>query len=165
MSHLTGCVYELSHKMCVSHLTHYGYELPCMLCVWVVSQAVVDLYSAKSSYNCCWGAIYIIFLFVCVISLTGYVCVISQAVCVLSHRPCAGVISHTVWTNCLTCYVYELSCILCLSCLTGYMYESSHRLHVAMQQPKIALWLNEVYQIKGLLKLNPSQFILLESDQ
>ena len=34
-----------------------------------------------------------------------------------------------------------------------------------MQQPKIALWLNEVYQIKGLLKLNPSQFISLKSDQ
>ena len=40
-------------------------------------------------------------------------------------------------------------------------------LHIAMQQPKIALclWLNEVYQIKGLLKLNPSQFISLKSDQ
>ena len=36
---------------------------------------------------------------------------------------------------------------------------------VAMQQPKIALWLNEVSQIKGLLKLNPSQFISLKSDQ
>ncbi len=40
-------------------------------------------------------------------------------------------------------------------------------LQVAMQQPKIAqcLWLNEVYQIKGLLKLNPLQFISLKSDQ
>ena len=39
--------------------------------------------------------------------------------------------------------------------------------NVAMQQPKIAqcLWLNEVYQIKGLLKLNPLQFISLKSDQ
>ena len=38
---------------------------------------------------------------------------------------------------------------------------------LAMQQPKIALclWLNEVYQIKGLVKLNPSQFISLKSDQ
>ena len=38
---------------------------------------------------------------------------------------------------------------------------------LAMQQPKIALclWLNEVYQIKGLLKLNPLQFISLKSDQ
>ena len=36
---------------------------------------------------------------------------------------------------------------------------------IAMQQPKIALWLNEVYQIKGLLKLNPSQFISLKSVQ
>ena len=36
-----------------------------------------------------------------------------------------------------------------------------------MQQPKIALclWLNEVYQIKELVKLNPSQFISLKSDQ
>ena len=41
------------------------------------------------------------------------------------------------------------------------------RIVVAMQQPKIAqcLWLNEVYQIKGLLKLNPLQFISLKSDQ
>ena len=41
------------------------------------------------------------------------------------------------------------------------------RIVLAMQQPKIALclWLNEVYQIKELVKLNPSQFISLKSDQ
>ena len=38
-------------------------------------------------------------------------------------------------------------------------------LSLAMQQPKIALWLNEVYQVKELVKLNPSQFISLKSDQ
>ena len=40
-------------------------------------------------------------------------------------------------------------------------------LWLAMQQPNIALclWLTEVYQIKGLLKLNPLQFISLKSDQ
>ena len=44
---------------------------------------------------------------------------------------------------------------------------NSGALLVAMQQPKIALclWLNEVYQIKGLLKLNPLQFTSLKSDQ
>ena len=105
MSRLTRCVWVVSHIMCMSYLACYVYEL-----------------SHK--------------LFVCVVSLTGYVCVISQAMCVSSHRLCAGVVLHAVWMNCLTCcihvqvvsfcvwshlscYVYELSHILCLSCLTG----------------------------------------------
>ena len=48
----------------------------------------------------------------------------------------------------------------------GNCPSSSLPVTVAMQQPKIALclWLNEVYQIKELVKLNPWQFISLKSD-
>ena len=51
------------------------------------------------------------------------------------------------------------------ACLTNQ--NSTESIKITMQQPDIAqcLWLNEEYQIKGLLKLNPLQFISLKLDQ
>ena len=51
------------------------------------------------------------------------------------------------------------------ACLTNQ--NSTESIKITMQQPDIAqcLWLNEEYQIKGHLKLNPLQFISLKLDQ
>ena len=71
-----------------------------------------------------------------------------------------------IWPLYSTGYRLEYKGQICMTecvLIKGFKWSLS----LAMQQPKIALclWLNEVYQIKELVKLNPSQFISLKSDQ